>query len=113
MYLQLYVDRMRFYFYTSIMRPVTVILLIVLAFTVLAPLTSFTLVAMNDGHSFLGTLDVCHSAAPALSSNGEMPCVSLAPCTAPPSFSVSFTELAHPFFTEMILTTGSEHPPRL
>jgi hypothetical protein len=94
------------------MKSVTFILLIVLAFTVLAPVTSLSFMAVNDGRSFLGTLDVCHSAAPALSSNGEMPCVGLAPCTAPPTLSVSFTEPVHPVFTELILTSSSEHPPR-
>jgi hypothetical protein len=60
--------------------------------TVLAPMTSFTLIVVNDGRSFLGTLDVCHSATPALSANGEMPCVGLSPCTAPPTLTVSFSE---------------------
>lgn len=94
------------------MRSVTFILLIVLTFTVLAPATSFTLIVVNDGRSFLGTLDVCHSATPALSSNGEMPCVGLSPCTAPPTLSVSFFEPVQPVFTELILTTRNEHPPR-
>jgi hypothetical protein len=94
------------------MKSVTFILLIVLSFTVLAPVTSFTFMAVNDGRSFLGTLDVCHSAAPALSSNGEMPCVGLAPFSAPPALSVFFTEPVQPVFTELILTTSSEHPPR-
>lgn len=94
------------------MRPVTFILLVVLAFTVLAPVTLFTFVTVSDGSSSLGTLDVCHSAAPALSSNGEMPAIGLAPFSAPPSLFVSFSEPVQPVLTELILTRSSEHPPR-
>jgi hypothetical protein len=95
-----------------IMKWVSVILLIIFAFTVLAPVTSFTHMAVNDGRSFLGTLDVCHSAAPALSSNGEMPCVPIAVHSVIPSLSMTNHEPGSPLFTELILTTRNEHPPR-
>jgi hypothetical protein len=109
---QLYIDIECVYFYTSIMRSVSVILLVVLAFTVFAPMTSYTLMVVNDGRAFLGTLDVCHSAAPALSSNGEMPCVPIAVHSAIPSLSMMNLEPGNPLFTELILTTCNEHPPR-
>jgi hypothetical protein len=95
-----------------IMKWVSVILLIVFAFTVLAPMTLFTLTIVNDGVSFLGNLDVCHSAAPALSSNGEMPCVPMAVHRVIPSLSMTNHEPGNPLFTELILTTRNEHPPR-
>jgi hypothetical protein len=109
---QLYIDIACVYFYTCIMRSVSIILLVVLAFTVFAPMTSYTLIAVNDGRAFLGTLDVCHSAAPALSSNGEMPCVPIAVHCAIPSLSMMNLEPGNPLFTELILTTCNEHPPR-
>ena len=93
------------------MRSIAVLLLAVLAFTVLAPAMSFAFPVVQDGSPFLGNLDVCHSAAPALASNGEMPCDSPAPCTAAPLLSVSFSEPVQPVFTELILTNNSEHPP--
>jgi hypothetical protein len=94
------------------MRLVTLILLVVLAFTVLAPMTSFTLISVNDGRSFLGNLDVCHAAAPALSSNGEMPCVSASPCSSGPIVPVSSFVPAPQFFVELLLSTRNEQPPR-
>jgi hypothetical protein len=94
------------------MRSITFILLIVLAFTVLAPMASFTIITVNDGRSFLGNLDICHAAAPALSSNGEMPCLPIAVHSAIPSLSMTDREPGNPLFTELILTTRNEHPPR-
>ena len=94
------------------MRPVACILFIVLTITVLTPMTLFTFMAVNDGQTFLGELDVCHSAAPALSANGDMPCVCLASFTAPPALSVSLSDPVASVFTELILTSSSEHPPR-
>jgi hypothetical protein len=91
---------------------VSLILLVIMAFTVLAPATSFTLMTVDDGRSFLGNLDVCHSAAPALSSNGEMPCIGLTPCSAAPALAISFSEPFHPVYTELILASSNEHPPR-
>ena len=94
------------------MKLVASILLVLLVITAVAPVTCFAIVITNDGSSFLGNLDVCHSATPALSSNGEAPCVSLAFCSIVPSFSVSFTEPVHPVYSELILTSSSEHPPK-
>jgi hypothetical protein len=94
------------------MKWVSVILLIVLTFTVLTPMTLLTLMIVNDEGSFLGNLDVCHSAAPALSSNGDMPCVPIVVHSAIPSLSMMNLEPANPLFTELILTTRNEHPPR-
>ena len=94
------------------MRSVTFILLIVLTFTVLAPATSFTLIVVNDGRSFLGMLDVCHSAAPALSSNGEMPCVSACPCSSVPMFHLASIAPSPQIFTELLLASRNEQPPR-
>jgi hypothetical protein len=94
------------------MRRISIILLIVLAFTLVAPLSSFSLgIAGKDG-DMLSTLDVCHSAAPALSSNGEMPCVNMTANGIIPVVFVTFYEAVRPLFTELILTTRNEQPPQ-
>lgn len=87
-------------------------LLIVLMFTVLAPLSSFSLIIVEKGRDLLVNLDVCNSAAPALSSNGEMPCVSVCSCCSVPTISISTNEPAHPRFTELIFTAPNGHPPK-
>jgi hypothetical protein len=94
------------------MKWVTIILLVVLAFTVLAPLSSFTLTIVQKDRSFLANLDVCHSAAPALSSSGEMPCVIICPCSSVPTVSISAHEPFLPRFTERIIIAPNEHPPK-
>ena len=99
--------------YSSNMKWVSIILLVVLTFTVLAPMTLFSFLVADDGRSVLTNLDVCHSAAPALSSNGEMPCVSAYPFSFAPAVSIWTKEPAYPLFTELILTTRSERPPQV
>lgn len=112
LYLLLYVDRIRICYYTSIMKQVTYILLVVIAFTVFVPMTLFTLTILNDGGSFLGNLDVCHSAAPALSSNGEMPCVTASICIAAPLLTDSTNDPLQKVFLELMLSSRNEQPPR-
>ena len=94
------------------MKWVSIMLLIVLACTVLAPLSLYSF-TITQGGSFLANLDVCHSAAPALSSNGEMPCLSECPCSFAPAVSISANEPAYPLFTELLLPTRNEHPPKV
>lgn len=87
-------------------------LLAVLACTVIAPGTALTVIGQGDGSSFLVELDVCHSAAPALSSNGEMPCIGSTTCLALPSLSLAFIEPTQLALSELILSSSTEHPPR-
>lgn len=99
--------------YIRTMKWATVMLLLVLAFTVLTPVSSFSLfIAAEHGDEALATLDVCHSAAPALSSNGEMPCLQMTAMSIIPAVFITFHETAHPVFTELILTTRNEQPPQ-
>jgi hypothetical protein len=94
------------------MRRISILLLIVLAVTLVAPLSSFSLVIAGKDCSMLSTLDVCNSAAPALSSNGEMPCVHMTTNGIIPVVFVTFHEKIYPVFTELILTTRNEQPPQ-
>lgn len=55
------------------MRWQAVIVLLAIAFSIVVP-PSLPLIG-HGGQMAIGTLDVCHSTAPALSSNGEMPCL--------------------------------------
>jgi hypothetical protein len=112
LFLLLYVDRIKIYFYTSIMKQVTCVLLVVIAFTVFVPMTLFTLTIVNNGGSFLGNLDVCHSASPALSLNGEMPCVTASICITAPLLSESVNDSLHNVILELILSSRNEQPPQ-
>lgn len=94
------------------MKWVTVILLVVLAFTVLAPISPLSLIIDRQEQPLLGNLDVCNSAAPALSSNGEMPCVHINHSQLPLYLSVTTSVSFHPAFTEVVFTAPNEHPPK-
>ncbi|MHB8845257.1 MAG: hypothetical protein ACYC7L_11000 [Nitrospirota bacterium] len=95
------------------MKWTTVMLLIVLAFTVLTPSSSFSLVAAAEqGGEEFANLDVCHSAAPALSANGEMPFLNMAIADHVPVFLRTTDAPYNPVFTELILTTRNEQPPQ-
>jgi hypothetical protein len=56
-----------------------VMVLLAIAVGILVPPTLPMMIA-HGGQASIGVLDVCHNTAPALSSNGEMPCVSEYPC---------------------------------
>jgi len=95
------------------MKWVSVILLIVLTFTVLAPLSPFSLIISDrQEQPLLGNLDVCNSAAPALSSNGEMPCVNINSSKIPLYLSITTSDSFHPLFTEVVFTAPNEQPPQ-
>lgn len=94
------------------MKWVTVILLVVLAFTALAPLSPFPLIIDRQEQPLLGNLDVCNSAAPALSSNGKMPCVNINPSKLPLCLSITTPDSFNPVFTEVVFTAPNEHPPK-
>jgi len=94
------------------MKWVSTILLVVIAVTALAPLSMFTLINAGSDEPSLGTLDVCHSAAPALSVHGEMPCVTASISTAAPLLSESTNVSFQKIFIELILTSRNEQPPQ-
>jgi hypothetical protein len=94
------------------MRWTSILVLIMLTFTIVTPISLFSLIMTENKDEMLMNLDVCHSAAPALSSNGEMPCVSVCPSTSDPTISISTQTPAHQILKELLLTSRNEHPPR-
>ena len=56
-----------------------VFVLLAIAVGILVP-PSLPIMIAHGGQASIGVLDVCHNATPALSSNGEMPCVNECPC---------------------------------
>jgi len=89
---------------------VFIVLFAVLVGVVVPP--SLPLIASSGEQASLGKLDVCHSATPALSSNGEMPCVHMTANGIIPEMTVSVLIAAYPVFPELILATRNEQPPQ-
>jgi hypothetical protein len=94
------------------MRRITILLLIVLAVTVVAPLSFFSIIVSEKNGEVLSNLDVCNGATPALSAHGEMPCVTTSFCADAPLLSESANESLPKIFIELILSSRSEQPPR-
>jgi hypothetical protein len=94
------------------MKWVSVILVVILAFTVLAPLSPFALIMDRQEQPLVGNLDVCNSAAPALSSNGEMPCININSSKIPVYLSITTSDPFHPIFSEVVFTAPNEQPPK-
>jgi hypothetical protein len=74
---------------------------------------SFSSVIGHDNKPVLGTLDVCHTATPALASNGEMPCMNECPCGHVPASPVAFAKQFDPLISEFLLITRNERPPQI
>jgi len=93
------------------MRWKAVIVLAAITLSIFAP-PALLLTGAHGGQAAFETLDVCHSATPALFSNGEMPCVNECTFNArPPAQSVTSDIsilLCKPFF----IAFQDERPPK-
>lgn len=108
---EFYVDRSVSDHYTFLMKGMTTILLAVLFIMALSPLAMFSFPVPGAGEPLFGALDVCHSAAPALSSGGDMPCLLVCPCDQPPALAVNVSAGEIPLFTPFLLPSQLDHPP--
>ncbi len=67
----------------------------------------------NSGQeSAIGVLDVCHSATPSLSINGDMSCISECPCNPLPLAVVSVYSIPRLSFKPLLIALQDERPPR-
>lgn len=95
------------------MRWQAVIVLFALAFTIaVPPFCRISIDRDHDDRPVLVTVNVCHAAAPALSSNGDMPCVHECPCTHPPVIIVESFEPAAAVFSPVLLSFRYDRPPK-
>jgi hypothetical protein len=97
--------------YTAFMRWQALIVLIVIIVSIVSS-PSLPQTFAKEGKSVIGILNVCHSATPALSSNGDMPCVTEYSCSHVPTPSVASSESPHSFLTQMLFPNLNEHPPK-
>jgi len=93
------------------MRFLSLILLILLLVGIMVP-PSFGIMLSRDGDSALGVLDICHSSEPALSSDGEMPCINATSCSHTTTQSVSTIEPYRPLFSQLLISSQNEQPPK-
>jgi hypothetical protein len=90
-------------------KAILVLLAIVLSFIV-PP--SLPFMADRGALAEIGTLDVCHSATPALSTNGEMPCVNVSALSPLPLAQNQVPEIVNPRLKPFLIASQDERPPK-
>jgi hypothetical protein len=94
------------------MKSQAVIVLLAIALTIAIP-PSFSLTCGDAGHAMIGTLDICHSATPALSSSGSMPCIQQCPCNPLPLALQGTSQIVNLRFKPVITAFDDERPPKV
>jgi hypothetical protein len=93
------------------MRMKAVIVLLAIAVSIIVP-PSLPFTSSHSGHASIGILDVCHSAMPALSSNGDMPCITGCPCDPLPLVLEDIASLTLPLSKPFLISYQDERPPK-
>lgn len=89
----------------------SVIVLLAIALTIAVP-TSLFPTCSHAGHAMIGSLDICHSATPALSSSGSMPWIQESPCHPLPLVLQETSAIVNPLFKPFTPVFQDEHPPK-
>ncbi|HEX9138032.1 MAG TPA: hypothetical protein VF905_13995 [Nitrospirota bacterium] len=89
-----------------------VIVLLAIALSIVLP-PSLPVLSAHGGQASIGVLDVCHSATPALSSGGEMPCVSERPCRLPSLEQSRIPVMINPSCKPVLIAYQKEQPPKV
>jgi hypothetical protein len=88
-----------------------VIVLLAIGLTIAVP-PSFAVLSDHGNHAMIGNLDVCHSAAPALSANGSMPCVHQGLCDHQALVQDKTVEIVNPRIKPLLIAFQDERPPK-
>jgi hypothetical protein len=88
-----------------------VIILFAIAVSIAVP-PSLSLNAVHDKRAEIGILDICHSATPALSSNGDMPGINALFCRLFPLVACIVSIQNAPSLKTSIIAFQDEHPPK-
>jgi hypothetical protein len=88
------------------------IVLLAIALSVVAP-PSLPYLSDRGAMVTIVTLDVCHSATPALSSNNDMPCVNECPCQHLLLAQSKNAEIITPPFKPLLIAFEDERPPKV
>jgi hypothetical protein len=66
----------------------------------------------DGGNTLIGTLDVCHSSTPALSSNGTVPCINECACNHLPLAQIIAVGMMNTPLKATLLVFQVERPPK-
>jgi hypothetical protein len=88
-----------------------VIVLLAIGFSIAVP-PCFLVPGDHGNHAMIGNLDVCHTATPALSANGNMPCVHQSPCNPMPLVQDKISKTTDPHIKPLLIAFQDERPPK-
>jgi len=88
-----------------------VIVLLAIALSIVLP-PSLPFLSDHGAMASIGTLDVCHAAFPAISSNGDMPCVNECACIPLPFAQKTVAEIVALPFQPLSIAFQDERPPK-
>jgi hypothetical protein len=88
-----------------------VIVLLAITLSIVVP-PSLPFLSGHGAMASIGTLDVCHSATPALSSNGDMPCVNECPCRPLPLAQNKVIIVPNSHLSPYFIAFQDERPPK-
>ena len=94
------------------MKCLSVVVIIAIVLGVVVPPVLTITPAQGGQSAAIRVLDVCHSATPALSSNGDMPCMNECPCKQGLVPVIVYAEKIDPLFTHFLLASQNERPPK-
>lgn len=89
----------------------TLIILLAIALSIIVP-PSLPFLPDHGAMATIGTLDVCHSAMPALAANGDMPCVNEYPCRPLHLELYDISEIVNPLLKLSAMSFQDERPPK-
>jgi hypothetical protein len=88
------------------------IVLLAIVVSIIVP-PSLSLTVAHGKQAAIGALDVCHSATPALSSHGDMPCMHESPRRFLPLSQNKTAEITIPPFAPFLMAFQDERPPKI
>ncbi len=98
-------------YYAATMKWKAIIVLLAIAFSIVVP-PALPFLSDHNAMAEIGTLDVCHSAAPALFSNGDMPCVNECACRHLPLVESKKAVVVTFPFKPLLISFQDERPPK-
>jgi hypothetical protein len=108
---ELYLDITAPTLYSKLMRWQAVIVIAAIALSMVVP-PAFLLSGAYGTQTAIGTLDICHSATPALSSNGEMPCLHECTSIPLPVAQYHIAKIENSPLKPIFIAFQVEHPPK-
>jgi hypothetical protein len=89
----------------------TVIVLLAIGISIAVP-PSFPVTSDHSNHAMIGNIDVCHQAAPALATNGGMPCLHQCTCDFLPLALDKIADIVNPRIKPLLIAFQDERPPK-